>query len=161
MTAVLDRNLSHFADVAAESLGRDLRDAPGTGAAGGLGFAMAAFLGSRMQMGIETVLDTAGFDRLLEGADLVITGEGRIDSQSMRGKVVTGVARRARAAGVPVAAVVGDIGDGAEAAFDLGVSGIFSINRVAVPFSQAKLRSKDDMRATAANLFRFMERLGL
>ena len=60
-----------------------------------------------------------------------------------------------------VAAVVGDIGDGAEAAFDLGVSGIFSINRVAVPFSQAKLRSKDDMRATAANLFRFMERLGL
>ena len=161
MTAVLDRNLSHFADVAAESLGRDLRDAPGTGAAGGLGFAMAAFLGSRMQMGIETVLDTAGFDRLLEGADLVITGEGRIDSQSMRGKVVTGVARRARAAAVPVAAVVGDIGDGAEAALDLGVSGIFSINRVAVPFSQAKLRSKDDMRATAANLFRFMERLGL
>lgn len=161
MAAALDRNLSHFADVAAESLGRDLRDAPGAGAAGGLGFAMAAFLGSRVQMGIETVLDTAGFDRLLEGADLVITGEGRIDSQSMRGKVVTGVARRAKAAGVPVAAVVGDIGDGAEAAFDLGVSGIFSINRVAVPFSQAKLRSKEDMRATAANLFRFMARLGL
>lgn len=161
MAAALDRNLSHLADLAAERLGRDLRDAPGAGAAGGLGFAMAAFLGSRMQMGIETVLDTAGFDRLLEGADLVITGEGRIDSQSVHGKVVIGVAQRAKAAGVPAAAIVGDIGDGAEAALQLGVSGIFSINRVAVPFSQAKLRSKDDMRATAANLFRFMERLGL
>ena len=161
MTGVLDRNLSHLADVAAASLGRDLRDTPGAGAAGGLGFAMAAFLGSRMQMGIETVLDTVGFDQLLEGTDLVITGEGCIDSQSMRGKVVIGVARRAKAAGVPVAVVAGDVGDGAEAALQLGVSGIFSTNRVAVPFAQARLRAREDMRATASNLFRFMARMGL
>lgn len=161
MVETLDRNLAHLADVAAARLGRDMRDAPGAGAAGGLGFAMASFLGSRLQPGIETVLDTVGFDKLLEDADLVVTGEGRIDSQSIRGKVVIGVARRAKAAGVPVSAIVGDIGDGTEAAYELGVSGIFSTNRVAVPFSQAKLRAKDDMRATAANLFRFMARLGL
>lgn len=161
MVETLDRNLAHLADVAATRLGRDMRDAPGAGAAGGLGFAMASFLGSRLQPGIETVLDTVGFDRLLEDADLVVTGEGRIDSQSIRGKVVVGVARRAKAAGVPVSAIVGDIGDGAEAAYELGVSGIFSTNRVAVPFSQAKLRAKKDMRSTAANLFRFMARLGL
>lgn len=161
MVETLDRNLAHLADVAAACLGRDMRDAPGAGAAGGLGFAMASFLGSRLQPGIETVLDTVGFDKLLEDADLVVTGEGRIDSQSIRGKVVVGVARRAKAAGVPVSAIVGDIGDGAEAAYELGVSGIFSTNRVAVPFSQAKLRAKEDMRSTAANLFRFMARLGL
>ena len=97
--------------------------------------------------------------------DKVLQAARRVLELGIAHPVLVGAPARveeaARAAGVPVAAVVGDIGDCAEAALDLGVSGIFSINRVAVPFSQAKLRSKDDMRATAANLFRFMERLGL
>jgi len=160
MVHALDRNLAHLADITADCLGRDLRDMPGAGAAGGLGFGMAAFLGGRLQMGIETVLDAARFDRLLEGASLVITGEGRIDSQSLRGKVVSGVARRAKAAGVPVAAIVGDIGEGAEDLCAQGVSGIFSINRVAVPFSQARTRSREDLQSTAANLFQFLARMG-
>ena len=74
MVPVLDRNLGHLADIMAEDLGRDLRDMPGAGAAGGLGFGVAAFFGGRLQMGIETVLDVAGFDHLLQGAWLVITG---------------------------------------------------------------------------------------
>ena len=160
MVERLDRGLGHLAAVAAEALGRDLRDLPGAGAAGGMGFGMAALLGSRLQMGIDTVLDAVDFAHLLEGADLVITGEGRIDSQSLRGKVVVGVARRAKASGVPVAALVGDIGEGAEAVCGQGVTGIFSTNRAAIPFAQARLRAKEDMRLTAANLFRFLGRMG-
>jgi glycerate kinase len=110
-------------------------------------------------LGIETVLDTVGFDSLLEGADLVFSGEGKIDSQSLRGKVVIGVARRTKKAGVPLIAIVGDIGDNIENAYTEGVSSIFSINRVAVPFEEAKLRSRNDMFLTIDNLMRFM-RLG-
>ncbi len=159
MVPVLDRNLGHLADIMAEDLGRDLRDMPGAGAAGGLGFGMAAFFGGRLQMGIETVLDVAGFDHLLQGAWLVITGEGCIDGQSLRGKVVSGVARRAKAADVPTIAMVGDIGEGAGGLYEQGVTGIFSINRVAIPFSQARTRSREDLRAASADLFRLLARM--
>ena len=158
--AVLDRNLAHLADVTAAAIGEDLRDLPGAGAAGGMGFGMRALLGSRIQMGIETVLDTVGFDRLLEGTNLVLTGEGKMDTQSLRGKVVIGVARRAARKNVPVVAVVGDIGDGVEAAYDMGVSAIFSTNRVAMPFDQAKSRSRADLRLTVRNLVHFLRRMG-
>ncbi len=159
MVSVLDRNLEHLSDVMAECLGCDLRDLPGAGAAGGLGFGVAAVLGGRLQMGIETVLDVARFDQLLEGAWLVITGEGCIDSQSLRGKVVSGVARRAQAAGVPAIAIVGDIGEGAGSLYGQGVTGMFSINRVALPFSQARTRAREDLRDTAADLFRLLARM--
>lgn len=161
MVQRLDANLSHLADIMARDLGKDLRDMPGAGAAGGMGCGMAGFLNSRLQMGIETVLDTVGFDELLADADLVITGEGRIDGQSLRGKVVIGVARRAKVQGVPVVAVVGDIGDDVEAAYDMGVTGIFSTNRVAIPFREAKGRAESDLRLTARNLMEFMGRMGL
>jgi len=122
-----------------------------------MGAGMAAFFGSRLQMGIETVLDITGFDSLLEGADLVFTGEGKIDFQSLRGKVVIGVARRAAKAGVPVIAIVGDIGDNIENAYAEGVSAVFSINRVAVPFEKARLRCRDDLYLTMDNIMRFMK----
>ena len=132
----------------------------GAFAAGGMGGGMVAFLGGRLQMGIETVLDTVGFDKLLEGADMVFSGEGKLDAQSLLGKVVIGVARRAKRAGVPLVAVVGDIGDNIEAAYDMGVSAVFSINRVAVPFREAKPRSKSDLALTMDNLMRFCRRMG-
>ena len=132
----------------------------GAGAAGGMGGGMVAFFGSTLQMGIETVLDTVGFDKLLEGADMVFSGEGKLDAQSLLGKVVIGVARRAKRAGVPLVAVVGDIGDNIEAAYDMGVSAVFSINRVAVPFREAKPRSKSDLALTMDNLMRFCRRMG-
>jgi glycerate kinase len=117
---------------------------------------MVAFFGSRLQMGIETVLDTVNFDRLLPGADLVLTGEGKIDSQSLRGKVVIGVARRAKKQGVPVIAIVGDIGDAVEGAYDEGVRAIFSTNRRSIPFQEARLRCKSDLALTVDNLLRFL-----
>lgn len=160
MVARLDRNLGHLADIIRRDLGMEIRDLPGSGAAGGMGGGMVAFFGSTLQMGIETVLDTVGFDKLLEGADMVFSGEGKLDAQSLLGKVVIGVARRAKRAGVPLVAVVGDIGDNIEAAYDMGVSAVFSINRVAVPFREAKPRSKSDLALTMDNLMRFCRRMG-
>jgi glycerate kinase len=158
---ILDENLLHMAVVIKRDLGKDIVQMPGAGAAGGMGGGMAAFFGSGLKMGIETVLDTVGFDSLLEGADLVISGEGKIDFQSLRGKVVVGVARRAKKAGVPLIAVVGDIGDNIENAYSEGVSAIFSINRVAVPFHEARLRCRNDLLLTMDNLMRFMKVFGI
>lgn len=111
----LDTWMKRYASLAARAVGRDLSGEPGTGAAGGLGFALAAFCGARIERGIEFVLDTIRLDDELEGVDLVITGEGRMDAQSAFGKAPVGVARRAAVRGIPVVAVVGsradDLGD--------------------------------------------------
>lgn len=111
----LDTWMKRYASFAARAVGRDLSGEPGTGAAGGLGFALAAFCGARIERGIEFVLDTIRLDDELEGVDLVITGEGRMDAQSAFGKAPVGVARRAAVRGIPVVAVVGsradDLGD--------------------------------------------------
>lgn len=127
---------------------------PGSGAAGGFGAGCVAFFQAELRRGIDVILDVVGFDTLLEGADLVITGEGRIDAQSTQGKVVGGVSRRAQARGVPVFAIVGDVADDAYGAYDSGVSAIFSINRLAVPRAQAKARSRTDYSNTLDDLLR-------
>lgn len=160
MVQRLDQNLRHLAEIVQRDLGKQILHLPGSGAAGGMGGGMVAFFGSQLQMGIETVLDTVHFDQLAKDADLVFSGEGKIDTQSLRGKVVIGVARRTKKLGVPLIAVVGDIGDDIESAYDEGVSAIFSINRVAVPFSQAKGRSKSDMALTIRNLMRWFQTFG-
>lgn len=152
---LLDRNLSHLAEIIRRDLGKDICLLPGSGAAGGMGGGMAAFFGSRLQAGIETVLDIVGFDDKIRGADLVFSGEGRLDSQSLRGKVVVGVARRTKKQGVPLIAIVGDIGDQIENVYGEGVSAVFSTNRVAVPFSEAEQRCKEDLALTMDNLMRF------
>jgi glycerate kinase len=156
MVEILDGQLRAVTETVIRELGIDVSADAGSGAAGGMGGGMIAFFGSRLQMGIETVLDTVRFDQLLEGADMVFTGEGKIDTQSLRGKVVIGVARRAKKFGVPVIAVVGDIGDKVEGAYDEGVAAIFSINRVAVPFEKARLRAPGDLALTMDSLLRFM-----
>lgn len=153
----LDAGLVHLAEIVRTQLGREIETMPGAGAAGGMGGGMAAFLNSRLEMGIETVLHTVGFSELLEDASLVFTGEGKIDSQSLGGKVVIGVARRAKEKNVPVLAIVGDISDPIEDAYTQGVTGIFSINRVAVPYAQAKPRAKEDLRRTIDNLCRVLK----
>lgn len=157
MVRRLDDGLRHMAEVVQRDLGKEILHLPGAGAAGGMGGGMVAFVGSSLQMGIETVLDTVGFDSLLDGTDLVFSGEGKIDAQSLRGKVVIGVARRTKQKGVPLIAIVGDIGDNIEAVYDQGVTGIFSINRVAVPYKEAQERSKSDVALTMDNLMRFIQ----
>ncbi|HWH21281.1 MAG TPA: glycerate kinase, partial [Solirubrobacterales bacterium] len=105
----VDAALANFADHVEAALGRELRSVPGAGAAGGLGFGLLAFCGASIERGIELALDLVGFDAALARADLVITGEGRIDPQTLHGKVVAGVAGRARAAGVPAYAIGGAV----------------------------------------------------
>jgi glycerate kinase len=103
----LDSALAHWADVVATTTGTDARTSPGAGAAGGVGFAALALLGASMRPGIEVVLELVGFDAALRGTDLVITGEGSLDEQTLHGKAPIGVARVAGAAGIPVVAVCG------------------------------------------------------
>lgn len=103
----LDAALDHWADVLAAATGADVRDHPGAGAAGGVGFAALAVLGAELRSGIGLVLDLVGFHDLLAGADLVVTGEGALDEQTLHGKAPAGVAAAARRAGVPVVAVCG------------------------------------------------------
>jgi glycerate kinase len=158
MVEELDKGLQNIARVIYYDLGKEVSGLPGSGAAGGLGAGVAAFLNATLQPGIDIVLDTVHFDELLQGADLVFTGEGKMDTQSLRGKVVIGVARRAKAADVPVIAVVGDIGDNIDAAYDMGVTSVFSINRVAVPFKEAKVRSQSDLALTVDDIIRLLKR---
>lgn len=119
-----------------------------------MGGGAAAFLKAVLRMGIETMLDAVEFESMIKGADLIISGEGRFDKQSLRGKAVIGAAKRAKSAGIPLFAVVGDIGGGIEAAYDMGVTGVFSINRTAIPFDEAKKHAKSCLRMTVENLMR-------
>lgn len=155
MVRRLDAGLAHLAEILRRDLHAEVENLPGAGAAGGMGAGTAAFFGGKLQSGIETVLDAVHFDARLDGCALVLTGEGRLDGQSLRGKTVAGVARRAGSRGIPVAAIVGDIGADAGAAYDLGVTGIFSINRTAVSYEQARLRAEEDLRLTVENLLRW------
>ena len=156
MVARLDAGLRHLGQVAARCLGRDFSHLPGTGAAGGLGFGMAAFCGAQLRMGIAAVLDAVGFDSLLPGTDMVFTGEGKIDSQSARGKVVSGVAARCRKAGVPVVAVVGQIGQGFEEMYQQGLTAVFSINRAAQPFAESRFHAGENLALTMENIARLL-----
>ena len=156
----LDQNLRHLAAVIQSNLGLDVSQMPGAGAAGAMGAGIVAFLSGRLQSGIQTVLDLVDFDQVIEDADLVITGEGKIDAQSLRGKVVIGVADRAKKKSVPVVVIAGDIGQGAEAAYEKGVSAIFSTNRLAVPFSEARKTSREDLAATAESILRLIRVTG-
>ena len=116
----LEAGMAHYAAIVSAVCGKDIASFPGAGAAGGLGAALGGVLGAKLKSGIDAVLDAVDFDRKLEGVSLAVTGEGRIDGQSVRfGKVPVGVAKRCALKGIPTAAIVGGIGDGAEGLFGL------------------------------------------
>lgn len=116
----LETGMAHFAQVAAAAAGRDIASFPGAGAAGGLGAALGGVLGAQLRSGIDAVLDAVDFSAKLEGVSLAVTGEGRIDGQSVFfGKVPVGVAKRCAQRGIPTVAIVGGIGEGAEGLFQL------------------------------------------
>jgi glycerate kinase len=123
----LDRALGHFAEHCAQVLNRDVRDEPGSGAAGGLGFAAKAFLQAQFRTGVEVVAQLTGLADAINGADLVITGEGRFDAQTLRGKTPFGVARIARHHGVPVVVLAGTLGEGYEALYEHGIEAAFAL----------------------------------
>ena len=123
----LEQGMDRYARLVSQTTGVSIATVPGGGAAGGMGAACLAFLNAEIRSGIQTVLDLAGFDALLEQADLVITGEGRLDGQSVGGKAVSGIARRCQEKGVPVLAIAGSLGEGYEALLSQGVCGIMTL----------------------------------
>ncbi|WP_122411176.1 glycerate kinase [Pseudomonas viridiflava] len=133
----LDAALGHFADHSARTLGRDLRDSPGSGAAGGMGFAAKAYLNASFRAGVEVVADLTGLEQALVGADLVITGEGRFDAQTLRGKTPLGVARVAQRQRVPVIVLAGTLGEGYEQLYQHGISAAFALTSGPMDLEQA------------------------
>lgn len=137
---ILDRNLMHLGKLINEQLFIDVMDMPGSGAAGGLGAGLVAFCDSTIHAGVTKIIDLIGLDKDLQDADLVITGEGRIDAQTVNGKVPVGIARKAKRYGVPVIAIVGSIGERAEVVYDHGIDVIFDI--VSEPMSLERALDK-------------------
>ena len=127
MVKELDAALAYFAKLSAKGFGEDYSTYPGTGAAGGLGFALIAYCKAKFAAGIDIVLNVSGFEKELVDADLVITGEGRIDGQSAQGKVLYGIGTRANAKNVPVIAVGGAVRSDSEALLEHGITAMFSI----------------------------------
>lgn len=150
----LDAALEHYARVVAATLGEDHSHHPGVGAAGGLGFAARAFLHAGFRPGIELVAELSGLADAVEGADLVITGEGRLDSQSLHGKTPVGVARIARAAGVPVVALAGSLGEDYQALYAAGIDAAFALSPGPQSLEQAMTGAAAELQARACDLAR-------
>ncbi len=157
MVKELDDGLINLCKVIKNNLGIDLKDVPGGGAAGAMGAGMMAFFNSRLQMGIETVLDTVNFDEIISDADMIFTGEGKLDTQSLRGKVVIGVARRAKKKNVPVTVIAGGAEENTQEAYDMGVTSVFTINRLPQDFHISRLKSNENMEATIDNILRLIK----
>ena len=154
MVKTLDAGLAHLSDVMRSDLGQDVSLLPGSGAAGGMGAGMVAFFGSKLESGIETVLQAVGFDAALSGCDCVFTGEGKIDGQSVRGKVVCGLASHAKKAHVSVVAVVGTIDGDMGKVYEEGVSAVFSILNRPGSFSELKKTCREDLETTMESICR-------
>ena len=153
----LEAGMKSYAKVAGEALGKDIDHIAGAGAAGGMGAALCGFLNAGLKSGIETVLDLIGFDEMLEGVDLVVTGEGRIDWQSAFGKVPSGIGMRCKKKGVPAVAIVGGMGNGAEKIYEFGVESIIPTINGAMDINEALERAEELYKGAADRMFRFLK----
>lgn len=157
MVKLLDEGLAHLAKIIKRDLHIEVKDIKGAGAAGGLGAGSIAFLQSKLTKGIDVILDTIKFDELVSKADIVFTGEGKFDSQSLHGKVVMGVANRSQKYKTPVIVVTGAIGENIQEAYNKGITAIFSINKEPMEFSKSALKSKENMILTMENILRLLK----
>lgn len=150
----LEAGMARFSGVVSREIGRDIACFPGAGAAGGLGAALGGVLGAKMKSGIDAVLDAVDFDQKLKNVQLAVTGEGRIDAQSIRyDKVPAGVARRCAKYGIPVAVLTGGIGEGAEGLFDLCESTILPVVPGPISLEEAMENAAVLFEAAADRLF--------
>lgn len=136
MVAALDKGLQHLAQVIRQTTGHDIATMPGAGAAGGMGGTLSALLNAELKPGIDLLLDLTDFDKLIEGADLIITGEGKSDRQTVMGKVPSGILKRARRQGIPVILVSGSIED-ADILNQAGFRAAFSITPAPMSLEEA------------------------
>jgi glycerate kinase len=146
MIELLDRELRSFAAVMEKALGVEVASVKGAGAAGAMGAGVLAFLNGQLKQGINTVLDLVEFEKLLDGCDAVFTGEGRLDAQSLYGKLIVGIARRAKPTNIPVIAVVGIMDENMSEIFDEGVTEVYETARGRDNFAEIKANCIDDLR---------------
>lgn len=151
---ILDNGLKNIARIVKEKFNKEIDHIEGSGAAGGLGGGLVAFCNAKLKSGIDAVLDIIDFEDKIKDASLIITGEGAIDGQTKKGKVPVGVARRAN--GIPVIAIVGDIRDGAEAVYDMGIVSIMPALKRAMPLDEAIKNSKTLIEDAAERACRFI-----
>ncbi|MCH7745553.1 MAG: glycerate kinase [Chloroflexi bacterium] len=143
MIDLLDAALKRFAEVVKRDVGADINDVPGAGAAGGLGGGLIAFLNAELRPGVDIVLDTVGLDEQLEGVDLVITGEGCLDYQTVYSKAPIGVAGRAKARGIPVIAISGSLGEGYGVVHQHGIDAAMAITRAPMTLDEASSQAAE------------------
>ena len=156
MVEALDRALDHFAAVVERDVGPKIRDVPGAGAVGGLGGGLIAFLDGTLSPGVDIVLDTVGIDERLEGADLVVTGEGQMDFQTVYNKAPIGVARRAKALGIPVVAVSGSLGDGFTDVHEHGIDAAVAITSSPMTLEEASKAAAELVASATEQALRLM-----
>ena len=158
MIQELEAGMVHYASILEQTVQiPKIRELPGGGAAGGMGTGMAGLLGAKLIPGNQAVLDTVQVDTVAEHADLILTGEGKIDSQSIHGKVLSGIARRGKALGIPVVAIAGGIDR--EALPELyrdGLTAAFSINQLPEDFSVSRGKSMENLETEMENLLRLI-----
>ena len=151
---ILDNGLKNIAKIVKEKFAKEIDHIEGAGAAGGLGGGLVAFCNAELKSGIDAVLDIIDFEEHIKDASLIITGEGAVDGQTKKGKVPVGVARRANQ--IPVIAIVGDIRDGAEAVYDMGIISIMPALKRAMPLEEAIVNSKTLIEDAAERACRFI-----
>ena len=157
MLVALDDGLQHFSTI----INPKLANTPGAGAAGGLGFGALAFLNAKLRSGIESIMEYSNFEHYLKEADLVITGEGKIDHQTLHGKLIAGICKRAKEYNVPVIALSGSMTIGPEETKQLGLQAAFSILNAPMPLEQALVSTERLLQQTAFNLTRSLSKCSI
>ncbi|MFN1143377.1 glycerate kinase [Serratia quinivorans] len=152
MVTQLDAALSHFGSLLQQATGREVLNAPGAGAAGGMGAALLGMLNARLRPGIEIVIETLRLEEALRDADLVITGEGRLDSQSIHGKTPIGVARVAKRHGLPVIGIAGSLSKDYQVVHQHGIDAAFSVLDRVVTLEEALTDAATNLEVTARNV---------
>lgn len=153
----LDAALQRMSRIVTSTLGEDFSAIPGVGAAGGLGFAAKAFLKARFRPGVELVAELSGLATALQGADLAITGEGRLDAQTLHGKTPIGVARLAKAAGVPVVVLAGSLGEDYQRTYTGGIDAAFSLTPGPMDLEQALTNAAAELQARTTDIARLWQ----
>ena len=153
---ILDENLHHYADIVNKTIGKDMENQKGSGAAGGLGFALLAFCDGKLNRGIDIVIKYADLSEKMKGASYVITGEGSIDSQTKFGKTPFGVSQVAKQYDIPVIGIAGNVGEGIDELYDLGFDSILSIMPGVMTLDKALGNAKENIENTLENVARLL-----
>ncbi|HKL10746.1 MAG TPA: glycerate kinase [Clostridia bacterium] len=153
---ILDKNLDKFSTLVSKETGKSFKDIPGAGAAGGLGYGLMAFFDAKLERGIDLILEAADFDSKLDEADLVITGEGSIDGQSLMGKAISGIASRCKKKNVPIVALAGEVSADCGQLNKSGLTAAFSIQREAVDLKTAIERTNENLLFSVEQIIRLM-----